>query len=146
MARINCVQMVTGRLVTQEVKEEMIRTRTQSAQQNAGNTFVESSFSEQIHQRASSGSTTSYGALLGEETPPLEDEVFVNNSNHAIDVSEVQRLLTQSSQCCKNDNEECFWLCFKKRIRDKAVNYYNWLLLLFKNGWWRTTLLLWYLW
>jgi len=32
------------------------------------------------------------------------------------------------------------------QIMNKLVNYYQWVLILFKNGWWRTTLLLWYLW
>ena len=136
--------MMAGRLVTQEEKEELIRQRSQSIKENA-NTFVESTFSERRHQRTSSGSTSAYGTLPGEETPPLEDEVFVSNSGHAIDVSEVQKLLSESSQHCVED-EECSCLCVRKRIRDKAINYYHWFLLLFKNGWWKTTLLLWYLW
>ena len=142
VARINCVQMMAGRLVTQEVKEEFIRQRSQPVQKDASNTFIESTFSEHKHQRTSSSSTSSYGTLLGEETPPLEDEVF--NNNHSIDMSEVQRLLSQS-QCCADD-EECSWLCVRKRIRDKMTNSYHWFLLLFKNGWWKTTLLLWYMW
>ena len=132
---------MAGRLVTQEEKEELIRQRNPPIQDDARNTFAESTFSERRHQRTSSGSTSSYGTLLGEETPPLEDEVF---NNHAIDMSEVQRLLSQS-QCC-TDDEECSWLCVRKRIRVKVINYYHWFLLLFKNGWWKTTLLLWYLW
>ena len=141
VARINCVQMMAGRLVTQEEKEELIRQRNPPIQDDARNTFAESTFSERRHQRTSSGSTSSYGTLLGEETPPLEDEVF---NNHPIDMSEVRRLLSQS-QCCADD-EECSWLCVRKRIRVKVINYYHWFLLLFKNGWWKTTLLLWYLW
>ena len=136
---------MAGRLVTQEEKEELIRQRSQSIKENGSNTFVESKFSEHRNQRTSSGSTSAYGTLLGEETPPLEDEVFVSNSNHAIDALEVRRLLSQSSQCCEDD-KECSWLCVRKRIRDKAINYYHWFLLLFKKGWWKTTLLLWYLW
>ena len=31
-------------------------------------------------------------------------------------------------------------------ITNKLVNYYHWIKILFNNGWWRTTLLLWYLW
>ena len=31
-------------------------------------------------------------------------------------------------------------------IKNQLVKYYFWILILFKNGWWRTTLLLWYLW
>ena len=34
----------------------------------------------------------------------------------------------------------------KHVIKEKAVNYYHWFLLLFKNGWWKTTLILWYIW
>ena len=34
----------------------------------------------------------------------------------------------------------------RKQIINKLVSYYHWILILFKNGWWRTTLLLWYLW
>ena len=34
----------------------------------------------------------------------------------------------------------------RKQIINKLVNYYHWILILFKNGWWRTTLLLWFLW
>ena len=137
---------MAGRLVTQEEKEELIRQRSPPVQDDARKPFAESTFSEHKHQRTSSGSrsTSSYGTLLGEETPPLEDDVFVNNNNHSIDMSEVRRLLSQS-QCCADD-EECSCLCIRKRIRDKVTNYYHWFLLLFKNGWWKTTLLLWYLW
>lgn len=145
VARVNCMQMLAGRLVTQEEKEEVIRQRTQLPQGKASNAFVESAFCEHRQQRRNS-SLSSYGStVLGEETPPLEDEMFTNSNGHAIDVSEVQRLLLASSQHC-TDDEECSWLCVRKTIRDKVTNYYHWFLLLFKNGWWRTTLLLWYLW
>ena len=140
------MQAMTGRLVTQEEKEELIKQRSQLEQGKASNTFTETTFYEHRQQRASSGSSTSsYGTVLGEETPPLEEEVFTNSIGHTIDVSEVQRLLLASSQCCVDD-KECSWLCVRKTLRDKATNYFHWLLLLFKNGWWKTTLLLWYLW
>ena len=139
------MQAMTGRLVTQEEKEELIRQRSQLEQGKGRITFAESTFSEQKHPRTSSGLSSSYGTVLGEETPPLEDEVFTNSTGHTIDVSEVQRLLLASSQCSVDDGE-CSWLCVRKTLRDKATNYIHWLLLLFKNGWWKTTLLLWYLW
>ena len=145
VARINCVTLTVGRLVTQEEKEEVIRQRTQPTDRKASNVFVESMFTDNKQQRTSSSSY--YGTLPGEETPPLEDEVFTNNHVHFIDVSAVQKLLSSTTQCSpEDDKEQCSCLCIQKTIKDKVVNYYHWLLLLFKNGWWRTTLLLWYLW
>ena len=34
----------------------------------------------------------------------------------------------------------------RTQITNKLINYYHWILILFNNGWWKTTLLLWYLW
>lgn len=140
------MQMVVGRLVTQEDKEELIKQRSHPIQGKASNSLVESTFCEHPEHRTSSSSSSAYGTLLGEETPPLEDEVFTSSNGHSVDMSEVRRLLSASSQCYVDDDNECSWLCMRNIIRDKAVYYYHWFLLLFKNGWWRTTLLLWYLW
>lgn len=143
VAKINCVQPITGRLVTQEEKEHVMRQRSQLTQGRTNNTFEESVFFDS-KQRTSSGTSSDYGTLLGEETPPEEDEVFSDSRQHSIDFSEIQRLLSSSG--CHHNNKECSCLCIGETVRDKAINYYHWFLLLFKNGWWKTTLLLWYLW
>ena len=53
------MQAMTGRLVTQEEKEELIKQRSQLEQGKASNTFTETTFYEHRQQRASSGSSTS---------------------------------------------------------------------------------------
>ena len=38
------------------------------------------------------------------------------------------------------------WSYSKQFIKNKVTMYWGWFQILFKNGYWRTTLLLWYLW
>ena len=143
VAKINCSRLIPGRLVTQEVKENVLKERSYL---KASNGVMESSFTEVRRQSSSaSNSGSSYGALSGEETPPLEDETF-NDGRPTIDMSDIRRLLERSRTCSIDDYNKCSCFYLRKLIINKLVSYYHWILILFKNGWWRTTLLLWYLW
>jgi len=143
VAKINCSRLIPGRLVTQEVKENILKERSNL---KASNGAMESSFTEVRRQPSSApnyGST--YGALSGQETPPLEEEAF-NDGRPAIDMSDIRKLLKRSRNRSIEDCDKCSWFYLKKLITYKLVNYYHWILILFNNGWWRTTLLLWFLW
>ena len=141
VARINCSLLMPGKLVTQEVKEDILKERSYL---KAGNGLMESSFSE-VRMQSSAAPNSGYGSLPGEETPPLEEEGF-NDGLSSIDMTDIRRLLKRSQACSIDNCDKCSWFYLRKLITIKIVNYYHWILILFKNGWWRTTLLLWYLW
>jgi len=143
VAKINCGRLILGRLVTQEVKENILK---EQSYLKTSNGLMESSFTEVRRQSSpASNSAFTYGALPGEETPPLEEDTF-NNGQPTIDMSDIRKLLKRSRNCSIEDCDKCSWFYLRKLITNKLVNYYHWILILFKNGWWRTTLLLWYLW
>lgn len=69
----------------------------------------------------------------------IDDEISLDNAS-----SDIELLLVSSSE---HKHWQTFsWGYVRNITKRKAVNYYHWLLLLFKNGYWRTSLLLWYLW
>ena len=82
-----------------------------------------------------------YGTLQnGEENGQIatnDNDLTVMSSDNESD----HELLIASDECVHRQG----W-SLKKIIREKAIGYYHWFQLLFKNGWWKTTLLLWYLW
>ena len=51
-------------------------------------------------------------------------------------------LLLQSNEHTHRQFSQSY---LKSFIKEKAISYYHWFLLLFRNGWWRTTLVLWYM-
>ena len=75
------------------------------------------------------------------ETEPNkeETELTVISSDNELD-SEL--LLTSDDSTHKH---ALSWKYSKLFIANKATKYHQWFLILFKNGFWRTTLLLWYL-
>ncbi|XP_065892907.1 synaptic vesicle 2-related protein-like isoform X2 [Dysidea avara] len=133
VAKINCSRLIPGRLVTQEVKENILKEQSYIA---ASSALVESSFYE---DRRSTQNAVYGTTLAGDEASPHEDKEFTDDYP-IIDKSDKSQTYSVS------DCNKCSWSYMKKLIVNKLVSYYHWKLILFKNGWWRTTMLLWYLW
>ena len=137
MAWLNCKQPLTGRVVTQEEKEKLLQKRNQLT-----NGLVETSMMEPDDESGELElEPNDYGTLPNKE----ENSKMVTNDNDLVvmssDNESDHELLIAADEGVRNRS----WY-LKKVFKEKAISYYHWLLLLFKNGWWRTTLLLWYLW
>ena len=135
IAKIDCKEPLSGRLVTQEEKERMLKRRNQIL---LSDERVEPSIvgSDNCSNELSDGHVTISNIL--DET--IDTEFTVMSSDNESD----SVMLLQS-----NDHalRPIFSRAYVKRFfKAKANDYYHWFLLLFKNKWWRTTLLLWYLW
>ena len=78
-----------------------------------------------------------YGTL-----PNMEELTNNKQDNDVLSVNESERelCLVSSDTMCKQT------MSCNEIIKEKLTNYYQWFLILFKNGYWKTTLLLWYLW
>lgn len=140
MAKINCRQPLSGRLVTQEEKERLLQERTKLS--SAANEVVETSMMESEDQTGEPEmELKDYGTLPNKEEngqiATIDNDLVVMSSDNESD----QELLIASDECIHRRTSS-----LKRMIKEKAVSCYHWLSLLFKNGWWRTTLLLWYLW
>ena len=140
MSKLNCKQPLSGRLVTQEEKEQLLKERNKVS--SAENEIVETSMTEPEDQTGEPEmELKDYGALPNEE----ENGQIANNDNDLVAMSSDnesdQKLIIASDECTHRRTSS-----LKGIIKEKAISYYHWFLLLFKNGWWRTTLLLWYLW
>ena len=134
IAKINCRPPLSGKLVTQEEKEQMLKERNQTTV--ADNEQVE----------------TSTG---GSEN--CSNEIEADNATHEAQPNKEETELTMMSPDNESDSELLLttddsihkhtlsWKYSKLFIRNKATKYHQWFLILFKNGFWRTTLLLWYL-
>ena len=137
MAKINCKQPLSGKLVTQEEKEQLLQERNKVS--SAENEVVETSMTEPEDQTGEP--EMDYGTLPNKEEngqiPTIDNDLVMMSSDNESD----QELLIASDECIHKRTSS-----LKRIIKEKAVNYYHWFSLLFKNGWWKTTLLLWYLW
>ena len=83
-----------------------------------------------------------YGTVPNKEEneQTADNDLVMMSSDNESD----QELLIVSDE---HTHKQTFTLAYIKRImKIKACDYYHWFLILFKNGYWRTTLLLWYLW
>ena len=130
IAKINCRPPLSGKLVTQEEKEQMLKERNQTPSPNQ---HVERSVA--VSDNEIEASNTSY-----EIQPNKEDNELagISSDNESDSV-----LLLEANEHTQRQVSPSH---FKSFIKEKAISYYHWFLLLFKNGWWRTTLLLWYIW
>ena len=138
IAKTNCRPPLLGRLVTQEEKEEMLDKRNQLSYQN---TLVQPSSVESgsCPNEIEDSNPTSY------ITQPNKEETVDNNLTVMSSDSESDNVQLLVSD--EHVHRQTFSKYHLKRItKQKAVNYYHWFLLLFKNGWWKTTILLWYIW
>ena len=76
------------------------------------------------------------------ETQPNKEETeltMMSSDNE----SDSELLLTSDDNTHKHTLS---WKYTKLFIKNKATKYHQWFLILFKDGFWRTTLLLWYIW
>jgi len=118
IAKINCKPAPSGRLVTAEEKEQLLKESTLPVNDVAVTAMV--------------------------DDEEAEAKEYVNGKLPNMDDNE----LTVVSPDNESDSELLLDEQTHRRtwITTKLVNHYHWILILFKNGWWRTTLLLWYLW
>ena len=132
IAKINCKQPLSGRLVTQEEKERMLKERNRTFLSNKS---VEPSIiSSENHSNELEEANSNYIQQLNKgET--IDNEIAIISSDNDSD-----------SVLLLDSNEHTLRPASQNNMKQKAIKYYHWFLLLFKNGWWRTTLLLWYIW
>jgi len=132
VAKINCKppMPMSGRLVIQEEKERMLEEKNQT-----------SSPVERAKQ-STVGSVNQCNEIdiQPNEEERVDTELTVILSGNA---SDREQLLTLNEFTCK---KALTWTYIKFCIKNSTTKYRNWFLILFKNGYWRTTIILWYLW
>jgi len=130
VARINCKPPLSGKLVTQEEKEQMLEESNQpfSSIEHAEQSFVGS---ENYCNEINTDSACNI-------TKPNEEKR--NDTELILVSSEISA--TSNGYVCEC-NQTLNW---KYYVKNNATKYCNWFLILFKNGYWRITILLWYLW
>ena len=139
IARINCKQPLSRRvqLVTQEGKEQMLEERKS---RKSNKIIIAAEMSITKMERMTSGEAeTDYGTVLNKEDngQTADNGFFIVSSENGSD----QVPFTVS------DNRIHKQIAYiKETIKVKSYKFYHWFLLLFENGWWKTTLILWYLW
>ena len=95
-------------------------------------------------------------SIVGSED--CSNEIEADNTSYEAQPNKEETELTVISSDNESDSELLLasddsthkrtlsWKHSKLFITNKATKYYQWFLILFKNGYWRTTLLLWYIW
>ena len=137
IAKINCRPPLSGRLVTVEEKEQLLEERNQtSVPDEQSELLVVRSDSHYIETEPES---TSYLTQPNKEKS-VDNELTVISSDNE---SDGEMLLASDDSACKRTLS---WTYNKRFIKREMTKYYQWILILFKNGYWRTTVLLWYLW
>ena len=111
IAKVNRKPVPSGRLVTAEEKDIILRKQNQSPL---------------LLSESERNGDNSYGALQSIE---ISDFFIVSSDNES-----------DSEFFLEEHTDRRTW------IKNQLVDYYHWILILFKNGWWRTTLLLWFIW
>jgi len=134
IAKLNFKPLPTGRLVTTEEKEQLLKERTKATPKNETveptSTMVEDEMETNSANRAINETLPAFVAT------DLTAAVSSDND------SDSELLLTEHVQHRQPD----LWPRVKVAVNSKLRQYYHWMELLFRNGWWRTTLLLWYMW
>ena len=129
---------VLRELVTQEKKEQLLQERNRMpppASETIETSIVESESSTNDIETE----PKDYGTLPNTKEnfhQSIIDSDVTNDSDH--------ELLIATDEC--THRRTLSWIHIKQKIKKKAITYYHWFLILFKNGYWKTTLLLWYLW
>jgi len=126
IARMNCKHLPVGRLVTSEEKERMTKESPPL-----------DDVMESIMPSSEGKNDVGFGTLPSMEASQKSDLSMIASFHE----SERELLLGEHTY-----RRRLSCSCIKETISDKLVGYYHWTLILFKNGWWKTTLLLWYLW
>ena len=127
IAKINCKQLPEGRLVTAEEKERMAKEYSPPLDD----------VMESVMLSTGGKNDVGFGTLPSMEVSQKSDLSMIASCHE----SERELLLGE-----RTHRRGLSCSCIKDTINDKIVGYYHWTLILFKNGWWKTTLLLWYLW
>jgi len=127
MARINCKKLPVGRLVTSEEKEQMTKEYSPPLDD----------MMESIMLSLGGKNDVGFGTLPSMEASQKSDLSMIASFHE----SERELLLGDHTH---RRRLSCSYI--KDTINERLVSYYHWILILFKNGWWKTTLLLWYLW
>ena len=142
IARVNCKSPISGKLVTQEEKEKMLQERNEVS--SPVDDIIETSMTETEGETTEmEGEHKENAALLNEEE---NDCRMVANGDVVIssDNESDHELLIASDEHTHRLTD--FQMRIKQKIKEKAITYYHWSLILFQKGYWRTTLLLWYIW
>jgi len=134
IAWMNRKQPLSGKLVTLEEKEKLLEERNENQASTPVDEMVVASLTESGNPEIQA-ELKQYGTLPNKEEndQTADNDLVIMSSDNESD----QELLMMSD---KHTHRQISFLT------EKVINYYHWFLLLFKNGWWRTTLLLWYLW
>ena len=138
IARVNCSTPLSGRLITQEEKERLLQERNSEISSNQRIKLpVAALMNRTNEERPVAKEKPNYGTL-----PNMEELTNNEQDNDVLSVNESERelCLVSSDAMCKQT------MSCNEIIKEKLTNYYQWFLILFKNGYWKTTLLLWYLW
>ena len=139
IARVNCIPPLSGRLVTQEEKEQLLQQRNlESSVKRALKVPVTALAGCSGEARPVIKERSNYGTL-----PNMEESV---NNDRPTDMSSINEESEMELSLISEENMHEQKLSCKEIINEKFVMYYQWFLILFKNGYWKTTLLLWYLW
>ena len=95
-------------------------------------------------------------SIVGSEN--CSNEIEAENTSYETQPNKEETELTMMSSDNESDSELLLtsddsthkrtlsWKYTKLFIKNKATKYRQWFLILFKDGFWRTTLLLWYIW
>ena len=144
IAWVNCKSPISGKLVTQEEKEDLLQRRNEMS--SPTHDIIETSMMETENETIEMESEPKEDGVLLNEEEEIDSELVVNGDivMMSSDNESDQELLIASDEC--THRETLLHLCIKQKIKEKAITYYHWSLILFKNGYWRTTLLLWYIW
>ncbi|XP_065892905.1 synaptic vesicle 2-related protein-like isoform X2 [Dysidea avara] len=134
IAKMNCKQLPVGRLVTAEEKEQMRKETSPPLNDIAAVSTVAAMKDINDELKCEMNEDISNGTL-----PNMDNRTVPNMDND--DLTMISSDNESDSELLLDEHTHG-----RKQIINKLANYYHWILILFKNGWWRTTLLLWYLW
>ena len=151
IAWVNCKSPISGKLVTQEEKEKMLQKRNE--------------ISSPVDDIIETSMTETEGESTEMESEHKENAALLNEEENAALLNEEEndsRMVANGDVVISSDNESDhelliasdehthrltdFQMRIKQKIKKKAITYYHWSLILFQKGYWRTTLLLWYIW
>ena len=135
VAKMNCTPVSLGRIVTEEEKESLLKERNHSILSSSP---VKQDESLSIGQENDQSNNIVTDNLI----QPNKEQKFDNELTMVSSENESDSELLLVSDGHMHKISRAPWTY---TIKKEAINYYHWFLLLFKNGWWRTTLLLWYI-
>ncbi|XP_065902879.1 synaptic vesicle 2-related protein-like isoform X2 [Dysidea avara] len=152
-AKFNNTRLPQGRLVTLEEKEHHLQLLKEQqkkvllSEATPGSCVTVDTMLEDSATANESDSDIAMvtGVRYRKETPDYVATVDDINTDTVEMVSIVAEsdkteLLSSPSSEDKETSQHASW------IKDMMYRHYHWLLILFKHGWWKTTMLLWFIW